>query len=212
MTEYQIKARKFAILLYAIGILCLVAMLCTMPAMAADACQPFASTMVRESQAVYGPDAPAPMFMGQVAQESSCRPSITAPDLGRGLAQFMDGTSKQVAGLFPELGPANPYDPRWAIRAMVRYDGWIYKRMRGADACQKWGAALAGYNGGPGYPMQAQKASTDPLTWFGMTEFIATSQSPANHEYMRTYPRKILFRHQPKYAALGRVTCTGMKA
>lgn len=205
MTGYQLACRKLSIILCLLS-LCALAVIPFM-AQAADPSMPYRSTLVREAQAVYGPDAPAPMFAGQIQQESSWRANVTAWDNGRGLAQFMDGTTKQVTGLFPELGPANPYDPRWAIRAMVRYDQWIYKRVQGENSCQRWAAALKGYNAGPGYVMQAQRKSPTPGKWFGATEFILTRQSPANFEYSRTYPHKILFKHQPRYAALGRITC-----
>lgn len=209
MTEYQLKVRIARLFLGALACGC-IGVLLLMPssdAKAADPSEPYRTMLVREAQAVYGPDAAAPMFAGQIAQESSWRPNVTAWDNGRGLAQFMDGTTKQAVSLFPELGPANPYDPRWAIRAMVRYDGWIYKKVKGDDSCQRWGAALKGYNAGPGYSMQAQAKSPSPGTWFGVTEFIPTRQSTQNFEYSRMYPRKILFQHQPKYAALGRVMC-----
>jgi soluble lytic murein transglycosylase-like protein len=205
MTGYQLACRKLSIALCLLSILALAVIPFTVRA--ADPSLPYRSTLVREAQAVYGPDAPAPMFAGQIYQESSFRPGVTASDGGMGLSQFMPGTTKQVVGLFPELGPANPYDPRWAIRAMVRYDGWIYKRVKGKDDCHRWAAVLKGYNAGPGYVQQAQAKSPDPATWFGVTEFVTTRQSAVNFEYSRTYPHKILFRHQPRYAALGRMTC-----
>lgn len=174
---------------------------------AADLCDRYKPMLVREAQAVHGINAPAPMFLGQIRQESGCRADITAWDNGRGLAQFMDGTSTQATALFPELGPPDPYNPRWAIRALVRYDKWIYARVKGRDVCQRWGAALKGYNAGPGYVMQAQAKSPDPGTWFGVTEFVPTRQSAQNFEYSRTYPHKILFKHQPLYAPIGATVC-----
>jgi soluble lytic murein transglycosylase-like protein len=195
------------LILMAVGLFALV----NGAAIAADASAPYRATLIREAQAVYGPDAPAPMFAGQIQQESSWRPNVTAFDNGRGLAQFMDGTTKQITALFPELGPPDPYDPRWAIRAMVRYDGWIYRRIAGGDACQKWAAVLKGYNAGPGYVLQAQAKSPNPAVWFGITEYVQTRQSPANFEYSRMYPRKILFVHQPKFAAMGTTLCLKSK-
>jgi hypothetical protein len=177
------------------------------PASAADLCDRYRTLLVREARAVHGINAPAPMYMAQIRQESSCREGVTAWDNGRGLAQFMDGTAKQVAVLHPELGPPDPYNPRWAIRALVRYNRWIYQRVKGKDECHRWAATLKGYNAGPGYVMQAQIKSLDPLTWFGVTEFVPTRQSAENFEYSRLYPRKILFKHQPLYTNLGKTVC-----
>lgn len=164
-------------------------------------------TLTREAQFVYGLNAPIPMFAGQIHQESTWRENITAPDLGRGLAQTMDATADQISRSFPELGKPDPYNPVWSIRALLRYDGWIYKRVKGDTECDRWAATLKGYNAGPGYVQQAQKKSPQPGVWFGVTEFIPTRQSAENFEYSRTYPHKILFKHQPKYATWGKTTC-----
>lgn len=176
-------------------------------AQAADLCEQYRSMLTREAQAVHGINAPVPMFAGQLRQESSCRASVTAWDNGRGLAQFMDGTSAQVVRSFPELGPADPYAPRWAIRALVRYDGWIYDRVKGDTACERWAATLKGYNAGMGYVQRAQRQSVQPGVWFGATEDINAGQSSQNFEYSRRYPRVILFTHQRLYAHWGRAVC-----
>lgn len=176
-------------------------------AQAADLCEPYRAMLTREAQAVYGIDAPVPMFAGQLRQESSCRASVTAWDNGRGLAQFMDGTSAQVVRSFPELGPADPYAPRWAIRALVRYDGWIYDRVKGSTDCERWAATLKGYNAGLGYVQRAQRQSVQSGVWFGVTEDINAGQSSQNFDYSRRYPRVILFTHQRIYMHWGRTVC-----
>lgn len=171
----------------------------------------YRAVLVREAQFVYGVAAPIPMFAGQIHQESAWRADVTAWDNGRGLAQFMDGTAAQVARSYPELGAPSPYDPRWAIRAMVRFDGWIYARVQGAAPCDRWAASLKGYNAGAGYVQRAQRRSPAPDRWFGATEWVNAGQSAQNFEYSRTYPRKILLKHQLLYAAWGPLLCGGVQ-
>jgi hypothetical protein len=176
---------------------------------AGDVCTRYRSVLVREAHAVYGLNAPIPMFAAQITQESGCRASVTAWDFGRGLAQFMDGTAQQVTREFPELGAPAPYSATWAIRALVRYDRWLYERVKGNTTCDRWAAALKGYNAGLGYVQQAQRQAPKPGVWFGATEMLNVGQSARNFEGSRMYPRWILFKHQPAYADWGTVTCEG---
>jgi soluble lytic murein transglycosylase-like protein len=179
-------------------------------AFAADPSLRYRSTLIREAQAVYGLDAPVPMFAAQIMQESGWRPDVTAWDNGRGLAQFMDATARQIAASYPELGGPDPYNPQWAIRALVRYDDWIYQRVQGADVCNRWAATLKGYNAGPGFVQRAQRRSPQPGVWFGVTEHINAGQSGKNFEYSRMYPRWIVFKRQPRYAEWGATICQGV--
>lgn len=165
----------------------------------------------REGQAVYGITSPTPMFLGQIAQESSGDEKVTASDLGRGLAQFMDATAKQVAAQYPELGAPDPYNPTWAIRAMVRLDQSNYRAVKGDNACERWGAGLTAYNAGAGWVRKAQAKSSDAGVWFGLTELVNGGQSAQNFKYSRLYPRWVLIKHQPKFQAWGPMTCEGLK-
>jgi soluble lytic murein transglycosylase-like protein len=174
---------------------------------ASNSCSPFVATMTREAHYVFGIDAPVPVLMGQIRQESACRPNVTAWDNGRGLAQFMDATAAQVSRSFPDIGAPDPYSPAWAIRALVRYDGWLLRRVKADSPCDGWGAALAGYNGGLGYVLQSEAASGEPGRWFGVTERVPSRQSAANFAYARSYPRKIIFQHQAAFAESGRYLC-----
>lgn len=168
------------------------------------------ATLVREAQFVYGPGAPIPMFAAQIHQESTWRADVTAWDNGRGLAQFMDATAATIVRNYPELGAPSPYDPRWAIRAMVRYDGWLLARVQGSNPCNRWAAALKSYNAGLGYVQRAQRVSPQPGVWWDQTEWIKTGQSDKNFEYSRKYPRWILLQRQPLYVAWGSVMCEEM--
>lgn len=176
-------------------------------AFASPAVSRWAPMMKREAQFIYGLDAPVPMFLGQIHQESGGRDQVTAWDGGMGLTQFMPDTAKQIVRLYPELGPMSPYNPGWAIRAQVRYMNWIHARVQGVNECERWAAGLKAYNAGLGYVQQAQRVSPRPGVWFGTTEYIKTRQSAQNLEYSRTYPRKILFKHQPLYIQFGEGLC-----
>lgn len=123
---------------------------------------------------------------------------------------MMPQTAKYLSTLFPELGSPTPYNPTWAIRALVRYDNKLEHDVQGDDDCNRRAAALKGYNAGVGYVLQAQKVSAHPGTWWGVTEFVKTRQSPANFEASRMYPRWILLKRQPKYRGWGTYTCDGL--
>jgi soluble lytic murein transglycosylase-like protein len=168
-----------------------------------DAALRHRAELTRTARAEWGLDAPVATFAAQIHQESGWRENVTASDNGRGLAQFMDATASWLVGRYPALGSADPYNPAWAMRALTRYDRHLYDSVRGADACQRMGAALKGYNAGVGYVLRAQARSPQPEIWFGVTEHIATGQSAKNFEYSRLYPRWIIHRHQPRYVAAG---------
>lgn len=151
------------------------------------------------------------MFLAQIEQESSGNQNATASDGGMGLGQIMPSTAKSISKMFPVIGPPAPYDPAWSISALVRYDQWLYQRIKKDDRCHGFGAALKSYNGGLGFVQQQQRASPDPGKWFGLTEYIPNRQSPENFEASRMYPRKILLSRQSKYRAWGIYLCNGIK-
>lgn len=174
------------------------------------AAQAYRGILTREAHFVAGLDAPIPMYAAQIEQESGWRPGITAWDNGRGLAQFMDGTTDTIVRLSPDLGRGDPYNPTWAIRALIRYDAWLTARVAGDDSCQRRAAALKAYNAGLGHVLRAQQSSPRVGQWFGVTEYEPTKQSAKNWEYSRMYPRWVIFKRQPGYASWGAYTCAGM--
>jgi hypothetical protein len=85
--------------------------------------------------------------------ESGWREDARSPVGALGLAQFMPGTAAWIAQLYPaDLGDAAPLDARWALRALVMYDLWLWERLTEfRDAgLHRWGATLSAYNGGLG--------------------------------------------------------------
>ena len=183
-------------------------LLCSEIYAAPPAALKYRGELTREAHFVHGLSAPIPMFAAQIEQESGWRPGITSYDNGKGLAQFTGKTTDWIGELYPELGKSEPYNPMWSIRALIRYDGWLYARVKGIDACNRYAATLKSYNAGLGYVQQAQKASPRPGKWFGLTEYVPTRQSPRNFEASRMYPRWILYKRQPGYKGWGTYICT----
>lgn len=162
----------------------------------------YRADLIREARFVFGPDAPVAVLAAQIEQESGWRPGVTAWDNGRGLAQFMDETALWTAKRY-ELGTPDPYNPKWAIRAMTRLDGYNVGKVAGNTSCDKWGAGLKAYNAGLGYVLRAQSKASEPGRWWSATEFINGGQSVENFEASRLYARRIMFKRAAKYEGWG---------
>lgn len=176
-----------------------------------QAAQRYRADLTREAHVIFGIRAPVPTLAAQIEQESGWNAGVTAFDNGRGLAQFMDPTAKWAADKFADLGPSDPYNPRWAMRALVRLDDYNVKHVRGDTPCDLWGAGLKAYNAGLGYVQRAQRRSEMPGKWFGLTETVNAGQGDKNFEFSRQYPRWIILKRQPKYAAWGEgIQCVGV--
>lgn len=187
--------------------------------LALTACQPapaqtvpaaanaYRGELTRNARAVLGLDAPVSLFAAQIHQESGWRKGAVSAVGAQGMAQFMPATASWISGLFPELAANTPYNPSWALRAVVRYDGWLYQRIRAADACQRWAMALSAYNGGLGWISRDQTLASsrglDRLVWFGSVETVNAGRSKANWRENRDYPRRIIFTRQPAYVTAG---------
>ena len=195
----------------AFGLLAVVMTACH-PVMAADAVPADAAqyhrTLVRAAHAEWGLDAPVATLAGQVHQESRWRSQARSPAGAQGLAQFMPATADWMAELYPNsLGPAQPYNPGWALRAMVAFDHWLYERNQAVSECDRWAFVLAGYNGGNGWVNRDRRLASakgaDPLAWFDSVERHNAGRSAANFRENRHYPRAILLRWEPMYMAAG---------
>jgi membrane-bound lytic murein transglycosylase MltF len=106
--------------------------------------------------------------------------------------------------LYPaDLGDNNPLDVRWAIRALVKYDKWLYDRSSFAfDEDHRWRFSLSGYNGGAGWVSRdrelAQANGKDPKKWICNVEHFSKRASWAFKEN-RDYVTKILDKWAPVY-------------
>lgn len=162
--------------------------------------------LVRYARYVWGLNAPVATFAAQVHQESGWRPDARSV-CAAGLAQFTEPTARDMARMYPaELGEAAPLNPRWALRALVRYDRRIWEGMAAASACDRWAFVLAAYNGGPGWINRdralAERHGAAPARWWGEVERFSSRSAQAFKEN-RGYPRRILLVLQPLYVKAG---------
>ena len=186
-------------------LLALMLLLLATPAVAHDeiprAALKWRSTIIREVRYWWGMEEPRDTFAGQLHQESRFREEATSPVGAQGMAQFMPGTGTWIANLYPaDLKPADAMDPRWAIRACIKYDKWIWNRFPNAATREdRWGLSLASYNSGSGWIARERKLASDPSRWFGSAENVCLRRASACAE-SRGYVRNIWFRWRPLYA------------
>lgn len=143
------------------GIAALAAVSCARAhAQVPQAAQQYRSALVRTAHAVWGLDAPVAVFAAQVHQESAWRSDAVSRVGAAGLAQFMPKTSEWISGTDPQLAANQPFNPAWALRALVTYDKQLYQAAptRYAPRDRMW-VALRSYNGGLGH-WQREAAST----------------------------------------------------
>ncbi|MBV7693990.1 transglycosylase SLT domain-containing protein [Limnobaculum sp. M2-1] len=164
--------------------------------------------LTRVSHAQWGLDAPVATFAAQIHQESRWRSDARSPVGAVGLAQFMPATSKWIAGIYPSsLGNNQPYNPAWALQALVTYNHWHYQRIKADTDCDRWAFTLSAYNGGLGWVQRDQKKAAsqgiDSGQYWGAVEFINAGRSAANFKENRSYPDRIIYRWQPEYQAAG---------
>lgn len=175
--------------------------------------QRWRSQLTRNARLEWGLDAPIATFGAQVQQESGWRADARSPVGAAGMAQFMPATASWISGVYTQLGPAEPHNPVWALRALVLYDRHLWDRVRGATACERMAKTLAGYNGGPGWVARdealAQKRGLDSTRWFGHVETVNAGRHAAAWRENRGYPRRILRELEPRYvgAAWGGGSC-----
>jgi membrane-bound lytic murein transglycosylase MltF len=165
---------------------------------------------MRAAEAYWGLDAPVSRFAAQIQAESAWQPAAKS-SVASGLAQFTDATARAMAARYPELNPAAPLSPAWALRAVVLYDRQIYRQLRPLVAgelaeCDRWAMTLAGYNGGPGWVerdrrLAAQRGS-DPDGWWGSVE-LHSQRGPRYKAENRAYVRVILCTFEPRYIEAG---------
>ena len=162
----------------------------------------FRSFLIREARFEYGMEAPVPLFAGQIHQESAWRPDVSSP-YADGLTQFTPDTAKWIAELYPDLGTADAFNPKWAIRAMLRYNKHLYSLFKDVTSeCDRWAFVLSSYNGGYGWIKRDRRIAIsngkDPTKWWDNVE-LYSSRAEWAFEENRDYPRKIIYIRQELY-------------
>lgn len=170
------------------------------------AARQYRAELIRNARAVWGLDAPVATFAAQIHQESGWRSDAMSRVGAQGLTQFMPTTARWIAGLYPQsLGNAQPFNPSWALRALVQYDRWLFDRITAANLCERLAFMLSAYNGGLSWVDRDKKLAThkglDHLVWFDSVAIVNSGRSTANWRENRTYPQRILKHYESQYVA-----------
>jgi soluble lytic murein transglycosylase-like protein len=167
----------------------------------------YRSEVIRAARVEAGLNAPVAVFAAQLEQESGWHPEARSAVGASGLGQFMPATAKDMGRSRPDLGPAIPTNPGWALRALVAYDMANLKRVRAASPSDAWAMTLAAYNGGLGWVYRdatlAARQGLDPTRWWGNVEQVNAGRSLAAKRENTVYPRAVLIKRQPKFLVWG---------
>ncbi|AQV68523.1 putative soluble lytic murein transglycosylase [Escherichia coli IAI39] len=167
--------------------------------------------LIRTAREVWGLNAPVADFAGQLHQESAWQPMVRSPVGAQGMAQFMPATATWISQLYPQLRENKPYNPTWAIRALVQYDQHLWKNISAKNDCQRMAFTLSAYNGGQGWVNRDKKLAAskglDATSWFGHVEQVNAGRSATNWRENRRYPKMILYQHAARYLLWGQASC-----
>jgi hypothetical protein len=168
------------------------------------------AALIRTARAVWGMDAPIAVFAAQIHTESRWNAQAKSHVGAQGLAQFMPATAAWLPTYAPETGAPMPYNPGWAIRALVTYDLYLWRQIGARGAVtdrERMAMALSAYNGGLGWINRDKRLAggkgLDPLRWFEHVETVNAGRSAANWRENRNYPRLILLDRQRLYSEAG---------
>lgn len=191
-------------MLLALSVVCLSA-----PAQAQgipQAASKYRNDLTRIAQAVWGLDAPVPVFAAQIHQESGWNPDAVSRVGAVGMTQFMPATATWWCALNKlSAQDCQPRNPIWAMRSMIGYDLWLYQRVAGATEFDRLWAMDRSYNGGLGH-WQKEAALVRPALNREAIDAACgrARRSPIHCPENLGYPDRILNNLQYRYAAWGR--------
>lgn len=181
-------------------------------------CWQYQRELTAQARSVFGLNAPVADLAAQIHQESGCRADAASPVGASGLTQFMPSTATWLAGKYPtRLGPADPYNWRWAIAAQVLYMHDLTRDNPGATECDTFAFGFSSYNGGEGWlhrdqgvcraqraPYPGHCAPCDDERWFDNVELSPDPRrSAAAVRENRGYPQRIMLQLAPVYTDAG---------
>lgn len=171
----------------------------------------FQRPLIRSARATWGASAPVALFAAQVHAESSWNSAARSPVGALGLAQFMPATADWIDDAYPDLGPNQPANPDWALRALTRYDLHLYERVHSVDDCNRHAFMLAAYNGGLKWVERDQalagQQGLEALRYWGSVEQVNAGRSAAAWKENRGYAPRIIYKLQARYLSWGGSVC-----
>ncbi|QBY44844.1 Membrane-bound lytic murein transglycosylase F [Arsenophonus nasoniae] len=171
----------------------------------------YRADVIRNARLEWGMSAPVADFAAQLHQEGGWRANAVSPLGAQGMAQFMPATADWISQRVPGLNSREPFNPAWAIRALVSYDRWLWQRVSAVDDCERMAMTLSAYNGGLGWVQRdrrlAESQGVDGSRWFDSIERVNAGRSMSAWRENRHYPRRILKALAPRYLTWGGASC-----
>lgn len=156
--------------------------------------------LIKESRYVWGLEAPSSYFAAQIHTESLWNEKANSFAGAMGLTQFMPETVKWVGSVYKDLAKGNPYNPKWAIRAMVRYNKYHFDKIKAEDFANTLAFTFSAYNGGLGWVLRdkekARKYGYNPYVYFGSVEKVNAGRKKSAFHENRNYVTLIFNREK----------------
>lgn len=161
--------------------------------------------LIREVRFLWGVDQEVSTFAAQIRQESNWNPNARSP-YATGLTQFTPDTANWISRIYPELadsffaGEDRRLDWKWSIRAMVRYDRYLYTKLsQFTQRSNIWTLTLRSYNGGLGW-IKKELRGCKTMDFACCRRYRKKSACRENIGY----PKAILKKWKPLYQAWDR--------